>query len=70
MARTTILNTSEEKIQISQLELTLEKFNENKSTILHSCYSQSMNGQAGTINDRSSLLKENLRHDHLNNEEK
>lgn len=64
-ALTTILNTTNQSIKISKLNLVLEKFNEKTSTILNL---SSENDKS--LPHRLKTLRNNLRLDHLNEEEK
>lgn len=66
-ALTTILNTNNQKVKISHIRLVLEPFEENHSFVfnLKSNYNTETYSQ-----DRIKLLKENLRLEHLNDEEK
>lgn len=66
-AYTTILNTNNHKIKIDHIKLFLEPFDHNFATILSLNES---NTSSNNTNDRISILKENLRLDHLNSEEK
>lgn len=66
-ALTTILNTNEKKVEIKHIKLFLEPFEQEQSIFLNIDENSNPNPN---LSDRVKLLKENLRLDHLNNEEK
>jgi hypothetical protein len=61
---TTILNTTDEHIKVDKIDLVLEKFDENTSSIFHVDRTKTNSYR------RLELLKDNLRLTHLNDEEK
>lgn len=63
-AFTTILNTNEKKVKVSQIKIALEPFNEHMSYVFN------FNEAVVDNNSRIELLKHNLRLEHLNKEEK
>lgn len=65
-AITTILNTNNCKVKIEHIKLYLEPFQENHSQVFSYCQNQSTKISP----ERLKLLKENIRTDHLNPEEK